>query len=154
MLSMKAKYATRALMVLAANEGKMLQSKTIAREADAPMKFLEAILLELKNNGLVESRRGIFGGYYLAKPAKDIMLGEVIRLMDGMLAPIHCASLNSYRKCDDCVDENACAIRHAMIEVRNATSAVLDSKTLADMVRTQMKKQTSPSPVLHGRGPG
>ena len=140
MLSMKSKYAIRALMVLSANEGKMLQSKTIAKEADAPMKFLESILLDLKHHGLVESKRGIFGGYYLKKPAKEIMLGEVIRTMDGMLAPIHCASVNSYEKCDDCVDENACAIRHAMIEVRNAISGVLDQKSLAEMVKTQVRK--------------
>ena len=68
------------------------------------------------------------------------MLGEVIRTMDGMLAPIHCASVNSYEKCDDCVDENACAIRHAMIEVRNAISGVLDQKSLAEMVKTQVRK--------------
>lgn len=140
MLSMKAKYAIRALMVLAANEGKMLQSKAIAKEADAPMKFLEAILLELKHHGLVESKRGIFGGYYLSQPSKNIMLGDVIRQIDGMLAPIHCASVNAYHKCDDCTDENSCAIRHAMIEVRNAISDVLDNKTLAEMVKEQVKK--------------
>lgn len=140
MLSMKAKYAIRALMVLAANEGKMLQSKAIAKEADAPMKFLEAILLELKHHGLVESKRGIFGGYYLSQPSKNIMLGDVIRQIDGMLAPIHCASVNAYQKCDDCTDENSCAIRHAMIEVRNAISDVLDNKTLAEMVKEQVKK--------------
>lgn len=144
MLSMKVKYAVRALMVLAANEGKMLQSKTIAREADAPMKFLEAILLELKHEGLVESKRGIFGGYYLGKPAREIMLGDVIRRIDGMLAPIRCASVYSYQKCEDCIDENSCAIRHAMIEVRNAISDVLDHKTLADMVRAQAGKQKKP----------
>lgn len=141
MLSMKAKYGIRAMMVLAVNEGKMLPSKAIAKEADAPMKFLESILLEMRNHGLVESKRGIFGGYFLSKPSKDIMLGEIIRTMDGMLAPIHCASMTSYQKCDDCMDENTCAIRHAMIEVRNAISQVLDHKTLADMVKSQIKKQ-------------
>jgi Rrf2 family protein len=140
MLSMKSKYAIRALMVLAANEGKMLQSKVIAKEADAPMKFLESILLELKHQGIVESKRGIFGGYFLNKPAKQIMLGEVIRQIDGMLAPIGCASVTAYVKCEDCVDEKTCAIRHAMIEVRNAISDVLDRKTLEQMVREQTKK--------------
>jgi Rrf2 family protein len=140
MLSMKAKYAIRALMVLAVNEGKMLQSKTIAKEADAPFKFLEAILLELKNHGTVASKRGIFGGYYLSQPANKIMLGDVVRQIDGTIAPIRCASVTAYEKCDDCVDENACAIRHAMIEVREAISGVLDKKTLEEMVRTQIKK--------------
>ena len=140
MLSMKSKYAIRALMVLAANEGKMLQTKAIAKEADAPVKFLESILLELKHGGMVESKRGIFGGYYLLMPAKNIMLGEVIRRIDGMLAPIHCASVNAYQKCDDCTDEKTCAIRHAMIEVRNAISGVLDKKSLAEMVKGQKAK--------------
>jgi Rrf2 family protein len=134
MLSMKVKYAIRALMVLAANEGKTMQSKTIAKGADAPMKFLEAILLELKQSGLVGSKRGIFGGYFLARPAKDIIIGDVIRQIDGMLAPIRCASVFNYQKCEDCIDENTCAIRQAMIEVRNSISNVLDHKTLADMV--------------------
>jgi Rrf2 family protein len=137
---MKAKYAIRALMVLAAHEGKMLQSKTIAKEADAPMKFLEAILLELKNHELVESKRGIFGGYYLARSSKQILLGDVVRMIDGTLAPIRCASISSYQKCDDCSDEDACAIRHVMIDVRNAISEVLDRKTLAAMVKEQTKK--------------
>ena len=140
MLSMKSKYAIRALMVLAGSENKMLQTKTIAKEADAPVKFLESILLELKNRGMVESKRGIFGGYYLRMPAKEIMLGDVIRQIDGMLAPIHCASVNSYQKCDDCVDEKTCAIRHAMIEVRNAIADVLDNKSLAEMVKGQKGK--------------
>jgi len=137
---MKSKYAIRALMVLAASEGKMLQTKAIAKGADAPVKFLESILLELKHRGMVESKRGIFGGYYLRMPAREIMLGDVIRQIDGMLAPIHCASVNSYQKCDDCVDEKTCAIRHAMIEVRNAISNVLDRKSLADMAKEQKAK--------------
>ncbi len=137
MLSMKAKYAIRALMVLTAHPGKTMQSKAIAKEADAPLKFLEAILLDLKKQGLVESKRGIFGGYYLCRPASEIMLGGVIRQIDGMLAPIPCASVTAYQKCEDCVDEDTCAIRHAMVEVRNAISEVLDRKTLADMVKNQ-----------------
>jgi Rrf2 family protein len=137
---MKAKYAIRALMVLAANEGRTLQAKTIAKEADAPMKFLESILLELKGKKLVESKRGIFGGYFLNMPPKDIMLGDIIRYMDGTIAPLHCASVSFYQKCEDCVDEESCAIRQAMIEVREAISGVLDKRTLADMVKTQRKR--------------
>jgi Rrf2 family protein len=137
MLSMKAKYAIRALMVLAKSEGKMLQSKVIAKEADAPMKFLETILLELRHFGLVESKRGIFGGYYLALPAKEVMLGDVIRQIDGMLAPIRCASVNNYQRCDDCTNVDSCTIRHVMVEVRNAISSVLDKRTLAEMVKLE-----------------
>lgn len=139
MLSMKSKYAIRALMVLAASEGKTLQSKAIAKAADAPMKFLEAILLDLKNKGIVESKRGIFGGYYLAMPAKKIMVGEVIRHIEGMLAPIRCASINNYERCEDCADESVCTIRHVMLEVRNAISDVLDKKSLAELLTTKAK---------------
>jgi Rrf2 family protein len=141
---MKSKYAIRALMVLAANEGKMLQSKVIAKSADAPLKFLESILLDLKNYELVESKRGIFGGYYLHRPAKNIMIGEVIRCIDGTLAPIRCASITNYQKCDDCTDETTCAIRHTMIDVRNAISSVLDNKSLADMAKGKSKKPKTP----------
>lgn len=117
----------------------MLQSKVIAREADAPMKFLESILLELKRNEVVESKRGIFGGYYLRMSPEQIKLGDIIRYMDGTLAPIRCASISAYEKCDDCLDENTCAIRHAMIEVRDAVAGVLDNKTLAEMVGGHVK---------------
>lgn len=140
MLSMKAKYAIRALMVLANHEGKMVPAKTIAKEADAPMKFLETILLELKNHGFVESKRGIFGGYFLKSPATKIRIGDVIRLIDGMLAPIPCASVTAYEKCADCTDEATCAIRHVMIEVRNAIAGVLDNKTLAELLKSSGSK--------------
>ncbi len=133
MLSMKAKYALRALMVLARHDKKTVQSKTIAKEADVPQKFLENILLELKHHGLVDSKRGIFGGYFLAKPASEITVGNLIRMMDGPLAPIRCASITAYRKCDDCQDENLCEIRKTMLEVRHAISHVLDNKSIADM---------------------
>lgn len=133
MLSMKAKYAIRALSVLAQNEKKMLQSKVIAKAADVPQKFLEAILLQLKNEGYVDSKRGIFGGYFLTKPANEITLGALIRLIDGPLAPTRCASVTAYQKCDDCVDEATCAIRKAMVEVRNAIAGVLDNKSIRDL---------------------
>jgi Rrf2 family protein len=133
MLSMKAKYALRALMVMARNEKKMLASKSIAATADVPQKFLDNILQALRNQGFVESKRGIFGGYFLAKPASEIMVGDVIRLLDGPLAPIRCASVTAYQKCDDCPDENACEIRKTMVEVRNAIAHVLDRKSIRDL---------------------
>ncbi|MEQ1789068.1 MAG: Rrf2 family transcriptional regulator [Rickettsiales bacterium] len=134
MLSMKAKYALRALMVMAKNEKKMLAAKTIAKEADIPQKFLENILQELRHHGIVDSKRGIFGGYFLVKPAAEISVGDLIRMLDGPLAPIRCASLTAYQKCDDCADENTCEIRHTMMEVRNAISNVLDTKSLLEMM--------------------
>lgn len=138
MLSMKAKYAIRALMVMSKNEKKMLQIKNIAKEADVPQKFLEAILVELKGHGLVESKRGIFGGYYLLKSPADIMVGDIIRIIDGHLAPTRCASITAYQKCDDCVDENTCVIRKTMTEVRNAISGVLDKKSLRDLTQVAL----------------
>lgn len=133
---MKAKYAIRALIVLGKNDKKMLQIKTIAQQADVPQKFLETILLDLKNKGFVASKRGIFGGYFLAKDTTDINVGNVIRVIDGPLAPIRCASVTAYQKCDDCTNEMTCVIRKTMIEVRNAIANVLDNKTLKELVVT------------------
>jgi Rrf2 family protein len=133
MLTMKAKYALRALSVMAKQEKKMFSSKSIAKDADIPQKFLEAILLELKRAGMVDSKRGIFGGYFLTKPAREISVGGVIRHIDGALAPILCASISHYQKCDDCEDEKTCKIRKTMIEVREAISGVLDHRSIKDL---------------------
>lgn len=133
MLSMKAKYALRALMVMARNEKKMLSSKTIAQEADVPQKFLDNILQELRHQGMVDSKRGIFGGYFLARASQEIMVGDLIRTIDGPLAPVRCASLTAYQKCDDCHDENTCEIRRTMVEVRNAIANVLDNQSIHDL---------------------
>lgn len=121
-------------MVLAKNDGRMLSIKAIAEDADVPQKFLEAILLELKHHGFVDSKRGVFGGYFLAKLPSEITVGDLIRVLDGPLAPIRCASQTSYQKCDDCVDEKTCEIRKVMLVVRNAISDVLDNKTLDEMI--------------------
>ena len=135
MLSMKAKYALRAMMVLANNERKLMQTKAIARSADVPHKFLEAILSDLKNRGVVSSKRGVMGGYQLSRPADLITIGDIIRLMDGPLAPIRCASVTAYQTCEDCPDETRCAIRDVMVDVRIAISGVLDQRTIADLIR-------------------
>lgn len=135
MLSMKAKYGLKSLIVLARQEKKMLQTKTIAAEADVPQKFLEAILLELKHRGVVNSKRGIFGGYSLARSAKEIFVGDVVRVIDGPLAPIPCASVTAYRRCDDCVDEKTCGVRRAMLEVRHAIAGVLDKMSLHQLAK-------------------
>jgi Rrf2 family protein len=130
---MKAKYAMRALMVLAKSKQDMTQSKVIAKEAGVPIKFLENILQELKRNHIVDSKRGVFGGYYLAKQPKEIKISDLIRVIDGPLAPVRCASLTAYQKCDDCKDERACQIRKTMKKVRDAMADVLDNTTIADM---------------------
>lgn len=134
MLSMKAKYAIRALSILARKEGKMLAIKAIAQKADVPQKFLESILLELKHKGIVDSKRGIFGGYFLTTHPKEISVGNIIRYIDGPLAPIQCASITAYKKCDDCPDEDKCKIHHIMVKVRNSIAEVLDNTSLEDMV--------------------
>ena len=134
MLSQKTKYALKAMIALAeAGEGELVQAQDIAGRQNVPKKFLELILLELKRRGLVHSHRGREGGYMLAKPAREITFGQVVRVMDGPLAPIPCASLTGYRRCADCRDEATCAIRRVMREVRDATSGVLDQVSLADV---------------------
>ncbi len=140
MLSMKSKYALRALIVMATHERKMLQSKVIAQEADVPPKFLEAILTELRNKGIVDSKRGIFGGYFLPCPPSEIIIGDVIRILDGTIAPLRCASTSDYKRCDDCVDEEACVIRRLMLTVRSAISGVLDGHSLATLLTLSPKQ--------------
>jgi Rrf2 family protein len=136
MLSMKAKYALRAMMVLARNERKLMQTRAIAKSADVPHKFLEAILSDLKNHGVVASKRGVMGGYQLSKPADVTTVGDIVRIMDGPLAPIRCASVTAYQPCEDCPDELRCEIRNIMKDVRIAISGVLDQRTIADLIKT------------------
>lgn len=133
MLSQKARYALRALVELARADGVQLTSGELAIRADAPRKFLEAILLELSRNQIVASRRGKFGGYLLARPARDISFAEVIRILDGPLALAPCVSPRlGFRKCDDCPDLAACSLREALLRARDATAEVLEAYSLAD----------------------
>jgi Rrf2 family protein len=133
LLSQKCKYALQALLVLAKEDSDaLLLVSEIANRENLPKKFLEAILLELNRNGLVRSRRGRGGGYALAKPADLITFGQVVRIMDGPLAPLSCVSVNYYRKCDDCREEQSCEIRKVMRRVRDAIAAELDGTSLAD----------------------
>lgn len=132
MLSQKTRYALRALVELARVEGTQLTSGELALRADAPRKFLEAILLELSRNRIVVSRRGKFGGYTLARPAADISFAEVIRVLDGPLALAPCVSRTAFRKCDDCPDLATCSLREALLRARDATAEVLEGYSLAD----------------------
>ncbi len=142
MLSMKAKYALKALIIMAdyghqkggGAQQAMLASGRIAELGNIPQKFLDNILQELRQHGIVDSKRGIFGGYFLAKTPADIGLGDIIRIIDGPLAPIRCASLTAYQKCDDCIDEARCRLRDLMFDVRNAMSAILDTRSLSDLI--------------------
>jgi Rrf2 family protein len=110
----------------------VIQIRDIAEREQIPPKFLEQILLALKNAGLLQSRMGVGGGYYLAKPADQITLGQIIRILDGPLAPIRCVSHMAYEPCG-CPDEENCGLRMVMSDVRNAIADILDQTTLADV---------------------
>lgn len=140
MLSQKAKYALRALLTLAARkDGEPMLIADIAEDANAPRKFLEQILLELKRRGIVHSVRGRHGGYALGRPAKDISFAEVIRVIDGPLALLPCASRTAYHRCDDCDDETMCAIRKALVAVRDLTADLLEKRSLAAALADKRK---------------
>lgn len=136
MISNKSKYAYRALLAIAAlPEGQSLTSAEIARKHCIPHKFLEQILVDLKKAGILESRRGKFGGYVMLRPADTISFGEVLRLFDGPLAPLPCLSRQSYRRCEDCISESQCEIRREFGRAYDATRRILDSRTIADALR-------------------
>ena len=131
MLTNKAKYSLRAMCALAGlAAGERLQAHAIADRARVPVKFLETILVDLRRAGFIESRRGQLGGHALALPAGEIMVGDVIRAIDGPLAPVRCASLSAYEPCSDCADPSTCGLRALMRETREALSGVLDTCSL------------------------
>jgi Rrf2 family protein len=141
-ISKRGEYALRALIDLgiASELGwPMLQISELASKEKLPIKFLEQIFTQLKTAGYVESRRGKYGGYSLARPMKQIKFGAVIRLIDGPLAPIRCVSQTSYVRCS-CPDEAHCGLRILMFDVRNAISTILDRYTLADIVAITLRK--------------
>lgn len=134
MLTKKAKYGLKAMVHLAGvRTGETALVADIASANQIPKKFLDAILGELRNAGFVHSKKGKGGGYMLARPAADIGVGNVVRALDGPLAPIQCASKTVYRRCDDCVDENRCAVRLMMVRARDAIADVLDKTSLEQM---------------------
>jgi len=134
MLTKKGKYGLKAMVHLAGRlPGEPSLVTEIAAANEIPKKFLDTILGELRNAGFVNSKKGKGGGYTLAKPAHEIRVGHIIRVLDGPLAPIQCASKTSYRRCDDCTDERRCGVRLVMLEAREAISRVLDNRTLAEM---------------------
>lgn len=144
--SKKSEYALRALIELTAHpEHLLLQRQKIAERQHIPIEFLEQILLTLKNAGLLASKRGVSGGYSLIKSPHQITLGQVIRLLDGPLAPICCVSKTAYQKCHDCPYANKanCTIQDVMGKVRSAIAEILDNYTLADFAENQ---KGSPTP--------
>jgi Rrf2 family protein len=136
MLSKKSKYAIKALLALADHGPEPpVRIVDLASQQRIPKKFLEGILLALRNHGLLQSRKGQHGGYLLARDPSTIMLGQVVRLFDGPLAPVPCASQTAYLPCADCEDEATCGVRLAMKEVRDATARILDHTSLATLQR-------------------
>jgi Rrf2 family protein len=135
MLTAKGKYGLKALVHLASlPKGETAQSVDIAEANNIPKKFLDAILGDLRNAGVVHSKKGPGGGYMLARTPGEIKIGLVIRTLDGPLAPIACASRTAYQPCEDCDDVKACAVRLTMVKVRDAMADILDRLTLADML--------------------
>ena len=141
---MKAKYALRALCALAQAYPRRVQARLIAAQAKVPEKFLEAILVELRKAGFVSSTRGIVGGHALARPAAEMMIGDVMRAIDGPLAPIRCASVTAYEPCAECPDPEHCALRFLMVDVRDAMAGVLDRRTLAEFAAASMTEDRLP----------
>jgi Rrf2 family protein len=141
-VSKRGEYALRSLVNLgiAQELGRpMVQISELASKENIPIKFLEAILLELNRAGYLGSKRGKGGGYFIKKPMDKIKIGDVVRLIDGPLAPISCASVTAYAPCS-CPDEAHCGLRMLMTDVRNAIANILDHYTLADMVAVTLRK--------------
>lgn len=135
MLSMKGKYGVKAMISLARlDDEQVAQSSAIADANDIPKKFLDAILSDLRGAGFVATRKGRSGGYRLARDPRDIHIAEILRVLDGPIAPLQCVSKTAYQKCVDCTTQDTCEIRLLMLEVRDAMLAILEHRTLRDLV--------------------
>ncbi len=147
-LSKRSENGLKALIDLAANYGQgVVQAPVIAQKHGISVKFLELILLDLRRAGILHSRQGVHGGYYLAKPPEDVTIGEVVRILDGTIAPIRCVSRIAYERCT-CPDEDLCELRLIMLDVRNAISNVLDNISLADIVQNAIDRTVRAADVL------
>ncbi len=138
MITQKMKYALKALMVLGderAGAGEPLRIEEIARRSGTPKRFLEHILLEIRNAGIVASSRGRAGGYVLIKDPAQVSLPDLLRLIDGPIAPLPCLSRKAYQRCDDCSDEASCRIRRVFSEVFWTYLVMIESLTLADLLK-------------------
>ena len=134
MLSKKTKYGLKALTFIARSANEVpVQVGEIARGEQIPQKFLESILLTLRKSGILGSKKGKHGGYYLRKDSSEILMTEVMRVLEGPIAMVPCVSLNFYEKCDDCPDEQLCSVHKLMIQVRDSTLEVFKNTTLKDL---------------------
>lgn len=142
MITQKMKYALKALLALADEAAKEhpapLTIEEIAKRSDTPKRFLEHILLEIRNAGVIASTRGRAGGYSLIKKPGDVSISELLRLIDGPIAPLACLSRRAYQRCDDCSDEASCRIRKVFAEVFWTYLLIIDSLTLDDMLRSAL----------------
>ena len=140
MMSMKSKYALKALTRLARDsEQGLLHTADIARLENIPKKFLEQILLDLKHARIVKSKQGMGGGYYLVKKPKDISVADIYRLFDGAISLVPCVSLNFYEKCDDCVSEVNCLLRNEFVKIREGARLVMSKITIESFLNTSEK---------------
>ena len=141
MITQKMKYALKALLVLGDEAGKAapdaLTIEQIAKLSGTPKRFLEHILLEIRNAGVIASTRGRSGGYVLAKKPSEVSVSELLRLIDGPIAPLPCLSRRAYQRCEDCTDEAACRIRQVFAEVFWSYLVIIESLTLDDMLRSE-----------------
>lgn len=138
MISKKTKYAIKALVVLGKNYGNApMQIFRIAEEEQIPKKFLEQILLDLRNTGILYSKKGAGGGYSLNRDPKEIFLVQIMRITDGPIAMLPCASLNFYHKCEECKSEENCGIRNVFADVRDATLKILSETSIADIIERE-----------------
>lgn len=143
MLSKKTKYAINALVYLAKESGKgPILISQVAENENIPQKFLESILLDLKNAGILSSKKGKGGGYYLHKKPNEVNIAEVMRLFDGPIALLPCVTYKYYERCEECKDEETCGIRDVFLEVRNKTVELLKKATLSSIMRREKKLST------------
>mgnify|MGYP002713166114 CR=1 FL=1 len=135
MMSNKTKYGLKALTFLARQrDNKPMQIATISKSECIPQKFLESILLTLRKNGFLSSKKGKGGGYYLLKDPKDIKMTDVMRILEGPIAMVPCVSFNFYERCDDCKDEKKCSVNKLMLRVRDSTLTIFNNTSLADLI--------------------
>jgi len=138
MLSKKAKYSIKALIALGRNKENLpMHVSQISEQENIPRKYLEFILLELRNRGFLHSKKGVGGGYYLSKPAEDITLDTVVRYADGPIANVFCASTFHYHRCEECPVEATCSIRDMYLQIREADLKILSGTSIADMIEKE-----------------
>ena len=149
MLANKTKYAIKAMICLAREHGRGPQLiSSLAQREQLPQKFLEAILLELRNAGWLESKKGRGGGYQILQSPRNITLGDIVRLMEGPLAPLACVSQTAYQRCADCADELTCGLRMVMRGVRDETARILDGTTLQDVIEQEDRARQRTGAVM------